>query len=249
MWFHVVGTGAKWCHPYIAFKKGEDVFVAELWQLPISWAPLSKNPPSEVFALYDCGGRLWLKDGSLFISADHMKNNRELLHASSYWLIDKFKALVTRKPTLVGIESDGFFKTKGFAPPSCAITYKEEMGKDAILSFCKARNWMVHPSDIYVNEKVTSHELEEISVRLRHEIKSRTPSGVYNCTRCSPCWLDGELLKCSECERFSCCLKCHQVLKLLIPENEVVCVQCVFEEQGKTSLEIQKGRPDVRTLS
>jgi hypothetical protein len=251
VWFHVVGTGAKWCHPYIAFMSNGSLYLAEIWQLPITWAKLEKNPPSEIFGMYDVGGSAWIKDSSLCIHSQHMAGNRELLHAVSYWLIDKFPN-TTKRPTLSGTQEGNFFKVaKAFtsANPFVHFDTAEVKGKQAIVDFCAARNWMVHPSDIAVNSYVSSRELEEISDRLHREVRARTPSGVYTNTRCSHCWLKGELLKCSECAVFSCCITCHNLLKVKIIEAEVVCVQCVFEEQGVLTESIQSTRPEVRTLA
>ena len=250
VWFHIVGTGAKWCHPYIAYEMKGDIFLAELWDLPISWAALSKNPPSEMFGLFDSNG-LCVKDRSTILAASELNGNRELLHAASYWLIDRFEktGLVTRKAT-VSFLADR--RCKSFAPPlhpylNFSIDEEVKTGKAAITQFCESKKWMVHPSDVVLNDKVTSREAEELFHRALAEIKARTPSGVWNNTRCSHCWMLGEMLPCSEC-RFACCSACHAILKPLIKEEEIVCVQCVFEEQAQASLSIQKTRPDVNTL-
>lgn len=255
VWFHVVGTGAKWCHPYIAYEVKGDIFLVELWDLPISWANLPKIPPSERFGLFESNG-LYVKDGSMTFPASELKDNRELLHAASYWLIDRFEkaGLVSRKATVTFLKNR---QCKAFAPPSNPCTNFEnimagkesakESGKEAIVQFCDSKKWMVHPSDIVLNDRVTSREAEELFHRAFAEIKARTPSGVWDNSRCSHCWLLGEMVKCAEC-RFSCCASCHAILKPLIKEEEVVCVQCVFEEQAEASLLIQSKRPDVNTL-
>lgn len=261
VWFHIVGSGAKWCHPYIAFVQNGQQFLTEIWRLPVTWAGLEKNPPSSIFALYESGGHLWLKDGPTLTNASSLKDNKELMHAASYWLIDRFEksGLVTKKSTLRVAEGDSGEFMKHLAFPLPANPYKKFVvqedddmeekigGKDAIIKFCQSKNWMIHPSDVAINDTVTGRELEEISDRLLSEIKTRTPSGVWDNTRCSHCWLSGEMLNCSEC-RFSCCKPCHSILKPLIRENEVVCVQCVFEEQADASLLIQSRRPDVNTI-
>jgi len=251
VWFHVVGNGAKWCHPYIAFTIKGSLYLAEIWQIPITWSKLPKIPPSEIFGVYDCGGEAWIKDGALCIHSKFMQDNQEVLHAISYFLLDKFPN-TTKKPTLVGLRDGEFIQvTKPFSSlhPFMNFSFGEAKGKQSIVDFCETRNWMVHPSDIPLNSLVTSREIEEINDRLIKEVRARTPPGVYTNTRCSHCWLQGELLKCSECAAFSCCLTCHNELKKLITETEIVCVQCVFEEQAALTERIQSSRPDVRTIA
>ena len=248
VWFHVVGSCSKWLHPYVAFSYEKEVFLAEIWRFPIGWAKL--NPS----LLFEKDHFAWVNTGTTFHSKE-LEGKKDLLHSVAIWILETYEkqGLVSRKSTMSHcVEQNGLFRMDKVVCPASPHGRFNFPEQDVEMETQKSliQNWFVHPSDVIITsaDVLTGRELEEMHARLLFEIKAKTPPGVWKNTRCSHCWKDGEMLRCDDCQRFSCCVTCHSLLKPLIPEQEVVCVQCIFEEQAEESFRVQNLREKVDLL-